>query len=451
VARSPRVDRVGASARSGPEWIITTHDVADFDAVASSFAARRLYPQAQVLRRRLYGTSERAFLTLHKDRFSALPFEQVDQDGVAGWIVVDVRRRSRLTDFARLLQRVDAGDPKLEVHVWDHHASSEDDLRGHVEHVEPIGAATTLLVEAMRARSMTVDPIEATLFALGIHADTGSLTYATTTPRDAEALAWLMGSGAKVSMLDRYLRPALDPAQQSVLIDLLGGIEEHPIAGIDVAISTVTMEETIGGLSVVTSQACAVGRAEAFFGLFVLGERGVQVVGRSNRSVLDVGAVMRELGGGGHAEAGSARIRDQSIGEVKERLLAALSSIPPRPRTVRELMSSPVHAVQHDESLADIAERLAAWHHTGAPVVRDGKLVGVLSRRDIERAAAAGRERLPASGWMSAPPRTIDPNASLDEALALMTRHDVGRLPVVDGEEIVGIVSRTDVLAALYA
>ena len=440
-----------AAAHDGDgAWIIATHDMADFDAIASSFAAQRLHPHARVLTRRLYGTSERAFLALHKDRFVGTPFERVDQDAVHGWVIVDVRRRSRLADFARLLQRVDAGDPALEVHVWDHHASSTDDVRGHVEHVEPVGAATTLLLEQIRARELTVDPVEATLFALGIHADTGSLTYATTTPRDAEALAWLMSCGAKVSMLDRYLRPALDRAHRAVLVQLLDGMQEHQVCGVDVAISTVSMRKPTGGLSVVTSQACAVAQAEAFFGLFVLGERGVQVVGRSNRSVLDVGAIMRDLGGGGHAEAGSAMMRKCSVEDARERLMVALMAHPPRPRTVRELMSSPVHAVRHDQSLAEIGANLEAWRHTGAPVVRDGKLVGVLSRRDIDRAFASGDEQLPAAGWMTSPARTIGPEASLDEALALMTRHDVGRLPVVDDDGLVGIVSRTDILAVLY-
>jgi tRNA nucleotidyltransferase (CCA-adding enzyme) len=441
--RHPRPGRDGS-------WVITTHDVADFDAIASCFAAQRLHPEAQVLRRRLVGTSERAFLALHKDRFASVPFENIDQDAVRGWVVVDMRRRSRLGDFERLLQRFDAHDPDLEVHVWDHHAASPDDLTGQVEHVEPVGAATTLLIEEMRARDLSVDSAEATLYALGIHADTGSLTYATTTPRDAEAIAWLMHSGARVSVLDRYLRPALDEKQRAVLVDLLSATVEHRVGGVTVAVSVVSMPKATSGLSVITSQAQSVGSAEAFFALFVIRDRSVQVVGRSNRSVLDVGAIMRELGGGGHAEAGSAKIKGQTADAVCERIFTALAVHPPKPQTVRELMSSPVRTIEHDESLAEAEVHLAAWRHTGAPVFRDGKLVGVLSGRDIERANAAGDTHVPASSRMTSPPRTVDAEASLEEALAIMSKHDIGRLPVVESDELVGIVSRTDILRALY-
>src|SRR5690606_9198770 len=111
---------------------------------------------------------------------------------------------------------------------------------------------------------------------------TGSLTYATTTARDAEAIAWLMRSGATVGMLDRYLRPALDDTQRGILVDLLAATRAHHIGGVEVAISVVSLSKATSALSVIASQACAVGRADAYFALFVIGDRGVQVVGRSN-------------------------------------------------------------------------------------------------------------------------------------------------------------------------
>lgn len=431
-------------------WIITTHDVADFDAIASAFAARRLHPEAVVVRRRLTGPAERAFLALHKDRFESISHQDVDQNAVRGWIVVDVRRRARLADFARLLERVDARDSTLEVHVWDHHAASDDDLVGDVEHVEPVGAVTTLLVEEMRARGLEVDPIEATLYALGIHADTGSLTYASTTPRDAEAVAWLLRSGASLSVLNRYLRPALDAAQRDVLAELLGTAQTHRVGGVEVAMSIVTMRKAVNGLSIVTSQACELTDAAAFFGIFVIGRRGVQIVGRSSRGVVNVGAIMGALGGGGHAEAGSAVMHGESGEAVRDRVLSILTDRPPHPRIVRELMSSPVHTLRHDARLGELEETLAQWRHTGAPVMRDGKMVGIVSQRDVERAAKAGDLELPASSWMTAPARTIGPEASLDEALALMIKHDIGRLPVVDEGRLIGIVTRSDVLGVLY-
>jgi tRNA nucleotidyltransferase (CCA-adding enzyme) len=113
-------------------------------------------------------------------------------------------------------------------------------------------------------------------------------------------------------------------------------------------------------------------------------------------------------------------------------------------------MSSPVRTVTPEMPLSELALSLQEWGHTGAPVVRDGKLVGVISRRDVERAQREDRGSLPVSSCMAHTPRTIGPDAPLTEALEQMQTHNIGRLPVVEGERIVGIISREDVLGYLY-
>jgi len=68
----------------------------------------------------------------------------------------------------------------------------------------------------------------------------------------------------------------------------------------------------------------------------------------------------------------------------------------------------------------------------------------------VSRAREGGRLELPVTSHMSGNLRTVGPDAPLEEALAAMTEADVGRLPVLRDERLVGIVSRTDVLRALY-
>jgi tRNA nucleotidyltransferase (CCA-adding enzyme) len=156
------------------------------------------------------------------------------------------------------------------------------------------------------------------------------------------------------------------------------------------------------------------------------------------------------LGGGGHATAASAAVKHLSASESLDSLRNQLIAEPPRPRRVRDLMSSPVHTVAPETPLAELADSLSRWRHTGAPVVRDGELVGIVSSRDLER-AADGRMQLPVSSCMSQQPITVSPDASLEDAQALMEQHDVGRLPVLRGGRLVGIVTRADLLRVLYA
>lgn len=157
--------------------LVVTHIYADFDALASQIAINKLFPD--VVRARIGRVSPpvRDFLALHKDHFELTPIQEINLDAVSRVFLVDVRRADRLTAIEPLLGRIKEQDPSLDVIIYDHHEASPDDLRGNVEVLEPLGATTTLLVEELQRRRIFINPLDATVFALGIYSDTGSLTY----------------------------------------------------------------------------------------------------------------------------------------------------------------------------------------------------------------------------------------------------------------------------------
>lgn len=431
--------------------LIVAHENTDFDAFAAAVAAQRLHPSAVIGLGHRLSAPVRAFWSLHKDRFPAARIDALDLDAVERLVVVDVRDERRLAHVQPVLDRVRAGAP-IDVVIFDHHPASSDDLAGRLEIVEPVGAATTLLVERLRARGVAIDPIEATLFALGIYTDTGALTLAGTTSRDARAVAWLLDRGASLAMINRYLEVAFDDAQRALLADVLAHARVERVHGVPVGFATVRVTSRVEGLGDITSEACRLLQHAALFVLCAVGAKAkVDVVGRSRSALIDVGAALRTIGGGGHAGAGSAAPRAHDVDALARGLLDALRAAPARERPrVRDVMSSPVRTVAPELSLRELGERLDAWSHGGAPVVREGALLGVASRRDVERAVAAGRADLPVSSHMTAQLETTTPEAPLDDALAQMVRADVGRLPVLRGGHLVGIVSRSDLLRVLY-
>lgn len=424
-----------------PSTVITTHESADFDALASSVAALKLHPEAVILLGKRVGRSLKRFLALHRDHFVVHRSADVEFDAVTRLVLTDVRRRSRLAHVAPLLERLD----ELDVRVWDHHPAADDDVPGDRECVEPVGAVTTLLVERLEKEGLSVDPIEATLFALGIHADTGSLGYAGSTSRDARALAWLMCKGADLEVVSRYLHPPLSGAQMSTLNLLLGSAQVIEVEGRSIAISVAKVGK-VDGLAQVVANAAAMRPEAAFFAVFPK-RRKSQIIARSRSAGVHVGQILMRFGGGGHAGAASAVTTEAN---VEEALVAAIHDEATGARLVRDLMSSPVRTVAADLPFAELETSLREWAHTGVPVLRDSKLVGIVSRRDVARAAAAGRLALPVGSAMSQNVITIQADAPLDEALKVMTDEDVGRLPVFEGERLVGIVTRSDALRVLY-
>ena len=430
--------------------VIVTHDVADFDGFAASVAATKLYPGATIVLRHTESPGLRSYLALHKDRFPYQRVAELDPDEVDGLVVVDVRRRGRLADFSELLLRNEAG--LLPTDVWDHHPASPDDIpAGHAQ-VEQLGAVTTLLVEVLRQRGLALDEAEATLLALGIHEDTGSLTHDGSTPRDVAALSWLVGQGAHLSTVRRYLRPAMTPEQRAVLREILERQRLVVAGGSAVHVARIELPKMVEGLGPVVTQASALGRGDALFAAFVVAGKKVHVVGRSSTPNVDAGRVLRSIGGGGHAGAGSATTRCREP-EAIERLLTRLhTAIEGEPGGVGlgHLMTREVVTVASDTALVDVRRTMAQHGISGVVVLEGERLAGVLSHRDIDKAERDGRLHLRANSCMRRKVITVDVGAPLSEAIAMMSDHGIGRLPVLEGGQLVGLLSRSDLRRRLY-
>lgn len=116
--------------------------------------------------------------------------------------------------------------------------------------------------------------------------------------------------------------------------------------------------------------------------------------------------------------------------------------------SVRDLMTPGVQTVGASQSLADAAEVMKGENVGSVPVVEDGRLTGILTDRDIVTRAVAERKdprTVKVEEVVSQELVTVEPDQGLDEALALMARHQVRRLPVVEKGRLVGMLAQADV------
>jgi Zn-dependent protease/CBS domain-containing protein len=118
--------------------------------------------------------------------------------------------------------------------------------------------------------------------------------------------------------------------------------------------------------------------------------------------------------------------------------------------TVRDVMTgeADLHTVTGETSVADLLARMFEERHTGYPVVRNGRLVGMVTLDDATGIEEVERDAYRVEDVMSTDVATIEPGADAAEALGRMQEHGVGRLPVVEDGGLVGIVSRTDLMRA---
>jgi tRNA nucleotidyltransferase (CCA-adding enzyme) len=427
------------------EEVIVTHGNTDFDAFASMLAARRLYPDAVVCVAGSLSRNVREFYRLHADELGAVEVSRLELDAIRRLIVVDTTDADRLGELEPV-----ARDPKVETVFFDHHATRPPEVPAPPNAVvSGDGALTTTLIGILAERELAVTPLEATVFALGIHEDTGSLTYPSTTQRDAEALGWCLRHGASQELVARFLHLPLSHDERELLGALLDAVEPVATAGVEVLFAAVSWRPLDLGISGLAHKLVDLTDAAAVVCLVEMHGR-VFCVARSQTPDVDAAQLARALGGGGHPQAASASFRG-SLAEARERLLAALPGAVREPVRAAAIMSSPPRCVGPNETVARAMVLCQRYGQSGILVADAGRLVGAVSREDLDKAIGHELSHAPVKGIMNSHPATCTEETSLAELQHLLATSADGRIAVLRGEEVVGVVTRTNVLRALGA
>src|SRR2546421_157401 len=427
------------------ETVIATHTNADFDAFASLVAVRRLYEGSVAALPGSLARNVREFYRLHADELDVTEVTRLDLGAIERLVVVETVHASRLGELEPV-----ALDPKVEKVVFDHHG---DDLPDWVAPEKAVlsedAALTTTLVGVLAEREIAVTSLEATVFALGIHEDTGSLTYAAATRRDADALAWCLHHGARQEEVSRYLHTALAAEERELLATLLDSLSTEEVAGAEVVLAAAATEPADVSVSTLAHKLVGLTEARTLVCLVEMGGR-VFCVARSQAPELDAGALAEALGGGGHPGAAAGTFKgwlDEALARVRQALPQAVRE----PVRAGEIMSRPPRSVGRDEPVASAMAVCRRYGQSGIFVVEDGRLVGVVTREDLDKAIGHELVHAPVKGIMNSHPASCDEATPLAELQRRLAESSDGRIAVVRDDRVVGVVTRSDVLRALGA
>ncbi len=449
--------------------LVLCHTTADFDALGAAVGLCVLRPGTRIVLTGGCHPTVRDFLALHRDEYPLIERRSVNPQQIRSIAIVDASTRDRLGKAAEWLDL-----PQLnEIALFDHHLEAHSDIRATVTQIEAVGATTTLIVEKLREKTsppLRLEPSEATVMALGIHVDTGSLTFEGATARDANALAWLMEQGASLRVIAEYVEPGLSAQLQDLLKEALNNLRSETVHGNSVAWVLLTTDNFVPGLSSLASRLLDLTETDALLlgNVYKFGDKQnsqnidrnfpespvsnrLTIIGRSRIDNTNLSTLFKPLGGGGHARAASLALRDVDPVLILNQLADSLKAQIPHPPTARELMSSPVRSIRPDTSVGEARRILLRYGHSGLSVVDKGdRLAGIISRRDIDIALHHGFSHAPVKGYMTPQLKTITPDTLLPEIESLMVTYDIGRLPVLENGLLVGIVTRTDVLRELH-
>lgn len=424
--------------------VITTHVNADFDCLGAMVAAKKLYPDALMVFSGSQEKSMRDFFiksTSYVLNFTRL--KDVDFSRITRLILVDCQHSSRIGRFTEIL-----GNPGLEVHIYDHHPESTGDIPRSAGIIRDCGSSTAILTLILRERGIDVTPTEATLMMLGIYEDTGSFTFPSTTIDDFAAAGWLLQQGGSLNSVSEMMTRELTVEQVSLLNDLIKSLKTTVLNGVNVSIAHAFVDYYIGDVAVLAHMLMDMENLEALFMVTAMGNR-TYIVARSRIPEVNVGEVLREMGGGGHAAAASATIKDLTPIQVLARLEDTLRRrVNPR-RLAADIMSSPVKTVPSTTTLARARQVLTRYNVNAMPVLEDGQMVGIVSRRIVEKALYHDLGNLPVSDYMHTEFMRATPETPLEEIREYFIDRNRRFMPVFDNGKLVGAVTRTDILRSL--
>ncbi len=426
--------------------VILTHEQADFDALASLFCAHLLNEKAIPVLPNRANRNVRNFLNLYG---ADLPFLEARD------LTSSVIHQITLVDTQSLVT-LKGINTKTRVNVIDHHEERADLPQEWHVRLERVGATTTILVDMLQETNRTLTTTEATLLLLGIYEDTGSLTYASTTVRDVKAAAYLLERGASLRIAVDYLNPALSENQRKLADHLLDNAKSYQINGKNIIVSCADARDIQEEVSSIAHKLRDLLDPDALF-LFVHTMEGIRLVARSTSDQVDVSHIARIFGGGGHNRAAAALIqlksspdKPVSMEKLTDQVLTELRKTIKPPLTISKIMSRRPHLITPDTSLEDANRLMQRYGYEGYPVVENGAVVGLLTRRAVDR-AIHHRLNLSAGSLMEAGDHSLKSTDTIDQLQQLMAATGWGQIPVLDPEsrKIVGIVTRTDLLKTL--
>jgi len=428
--------------------IITSHINADFDAVASMLAAQKLYPGSLVV---FPGSQEKNirdfFIQSMAYMFNMADIKEIDFSKIKRLVLVDTRQPSRIGVFASLLNR-----PDVEIHIYDHHPGMSDDIVGHFQVHRLTGATVTILTDLIREKEVSITADEATIMCLGIYEDTGSFNYASTSPEDFTAAAFLLSRGANLNIVSDLIARELNSEQVSLLNDMLQASTRYRINGMEVLITSVVTDVYVPDFALLVHKMVKIENLDAIFAIAQMGNK-IYVTARSRIPEVDVGAVASALGGGGHPYAAAATVKDRTLTQVEHELIDILYKMVHSRRQAQDIMSSPPITVDAQVSCKAAQDLLVRYNINALLVTRktgsEEKLCGYISRQVIEKALFHKLDTVPVEEYMNTEVASVRPESVLNEIQDKIIENKQRILPVVDQNRIVGVITRTDLLNLL--
>ena len=415
----------------------------DLDCIGSIVLAKYLYPDHVAVSSRLIHPASKNLVNLYRNHLNFIPVDDIKNENVDRIVIVDTRSRSRVNEYLDVI-----GPGEREIVIYDHHSSDSCDFKDAELHQGDFGSNTTMIGLELIKKRISISPKDATIALTGVYADTGNFTHDNVSEDDFRVSSYLLKNYADIKLVNNFLKSLREEYQVSLFHDIMNTLVWQDINGHQIVFSYYSMDKQAAGLAAVIEEIFNIEKPDAIFGVFHFEKPGSTVIiGRSGKNIIDHIEILKPFGGGGHARAASALVRQGEGRDVFKRLLETLSSQLRHAVTAENMMTKEVVTIEEAWTLKDASIYFEEMDISGAPVL-NGKdeLCGMLTLRDIMKGRQKNQMNAPVKAYMRTKLITCGPGANMREIENLMFINSIGHLPVVENGDLAGIITRSDLL-----
>jgi tRNA nucleotidyltransferase (CCA-adding enzyme) len=428
--------------------IITTHNNPDFDGFAAAFAASLIYENPVIVIKGKPAKNLNEFLHIYdlefykENDFLEEFNKDIDSNGFSKVVIVDTADINRIPKSIKKM--IENG---IEVDIYDHHPKlRERNINGN-DFSKEMGAAATLVLQKVFEKKIDLPDTYETLFLIAIHEDTGNFVYTTTKIEDHIIAAELMKNGARLEEVEEFVSLQMTEEQKELFDKLYNNIHDFYVNDLNVYISYWEIDKFIGGLNIITHKIFEALMPDILFVVVRMG-KNVYIVGRSRTDEIDLNTILGVFGGGGHKKAGAAKAKEVQIQTIIDKIISKLKQSFIPVVKASNIMSSPVRTILSEQKVEKAYEIMEQTGHSSLPVVDKNKLVGLITKKDVEKAKKHNLSHAPVKSVMTNNLKVVDTDTSVSHIRKIMAENDIGRLPVLKDGILMGIITRSDILRA---
>jgi len=424
--------------------IIVGHSNMDLDSIASMVLAKYIYTDHICIKSHLVHPVARKLMNLYEDRLGFVSAAELKGRQVEQAVVVDTRSSDRVEEYFRGGTNYES----IKFIVYDHHPSCGKDLDAVQIHEKKYGANASQLGMEIIKRGIFLEPEDATIALAGIYADTGNFIHENVVQEDFDVASFLLASGASLKLVKDFLIPLQDKKQQLLFHEAFNNIKQASINGNDIHYCYMELDLEAQGLGAIIEQLFKINSYDALLGFFAFRDKGkLLVIGRSSLPQLNLSELLSAFGGGGHKNAASTTLKTGNPEAVKDSIFAYMEILLEPAYKAVDLMDTDIACIDENKSLLEASVLLENISQTGVPVLdASNKVSGFLTLRDIMKGRKADQMNSPIKNFMSKPVVFIGPNVTIKEVEAIIFEKNIGHLPVIDKDKLLGIINRNCIL-----